>query len=138
VKIYVASSWRNQYQPGVVMALRDAGHEVYDFRGIDGFHWSEIDPDWLTWTPSQYLVGLNHEFAHRGFNRDFNAMKDCDACVYVMPCGPSASMEMGWFAGKGRPVVVYIPELREPDLMVKMADFITTDLNDVIKCLARC
>ena len=31
-KIYVASSWRNKYQPEVVAALRKAGHEVYDFR----------------------------------------------------------------------------------------------------------
>ena len=31
-KIYVASSWRNPYQPEVVAALKKAGHEVYDFR----------------------------------------------------------------------------------------------------------
>lgn len=46
--IYVASSWRNPYQPVVVGELRFMGHEVYDFRnpepGSHGFHWSEIDP----------------------------------------------------------------------------------------------
>ena len=31
-KIYVASSWRNAFYPDVVKALREAGHEVYDFR----------------------------------------------------------------------------------------------------------
>ena len=31
-KIYVASSWRNEYYPEVVRQLREAGHEVYDFR----------------------------------------------------------------------------------------------------------
>lgn len=31
-KIYVASSWRNQYQPQVVRFLHEQGHEVYDFR----------------------------------------------------------------------------------------------------------
>ena len=31
-RIYVASSWRNKYQPEVVAALRKAGHGVYDFR----------------------------------------------------------------------------------------------------------
>ena len=45
--IYVASSWRNTYYPEVVQALRDAGHEVYDFRnppsGDPGFHWSDVD-----------------------------------------------------------------------------------------------
>ncbi len=29
--LYVASSWRNTYYPEVVAALREAGHEVYDF-----------------------------------------------------------------------------------------------------------
>ena len=29
-KIYVASSWRNEYYPEVVNALRNAGHDVYD------------------------------------------------------------------------------------------------------------
>ena len=47
-RIYVASSWRNTLQPGVVAALRGDGHEVYDFRnpapGVKGFAWSEIDP----------------------------------------------------------------------------------------------
>lgn len=41
MKIYVASSWRNAYQPQVVDALRKEGNEVYDFRnpaeGDNGF-----------------------------------------------------------------------------------------------------
>ena len=35
-KIYVASSWRNQYFPDVVKILREYGHEVYDFRNHKG------------------------------------------------------------------------------------------------------
>ena len=46
--IYVASSWRNQYQQRVVSLLRELGHEVYDFRNPSpdnhGFSWSEIRP----------------------------------------------------------------------------------------------
>ena len=30
--LYIASSWRNTYYPNVVTALREAWHEVYDFR----------------------------------------------------------------------------------------------------------
>ena len=41
MKIYVATSWKNTRQPGVVTALRNAGHVVYDFRepktGVKGF-----------------------------------------------------------------------------------------------------
>jgi hypothetical protein len=32
MKIYVASSWRNERQQDVVKTLRAANHEVYDFR----------------------------------------------------------------------------------------------------------
>lgn len=41
MRIYVASSWRNEIQPDVVSALQGVGHDVYDFRhpidGIEGF-----------------------------------------------------------------------------------------------------
>lgn len=130
-KIYVASSWRNEHQPDVVRALREDGHEVYDFKDADGFHWSEVDLAWKEWTPTGYIEGLKHSCAERGFNRDMKALRECDICVYVMPCGPSASMEMGWAKGSGRSVVAYVPAIREPDLMVKMADYVTDSLDEV-------
>ena len=44
-KIYVASSWRNTFYPEVVARLREAGHDVYDFRSGDpGFKWSSKEP----------------------------------------------------------------------------------------------
>jgi hypothetical protein len=128
-RIYVASSWRNKYQSEVVKVLREMGHEVYDFKDSEGFHWLEIDPKWQTWTPSEYLKGLDHVCAIRGFNRDMEALRNCEICVYVMPCGVSASLEMGWACGIGKRCFVYVPELREPDLMVKMAELVTNDLD---------
>lgn len=131
MNIYVATSWRNEFQPEVVRLLREDGHEVYDFRGEEGFSWREVDENWVNWTPAEYLVGLQHPCAERGFKRDMDALERCDACVYVMPCGPSASMEMGYARGQKKLVIVYIPKLREPDLMVKMAHLITDDLAEV-------
>ncbi len=102
MKIYVASSWRNDIQPHVVEALRKAGHEVYDFKnprpGDNGFHWSDIDPDWQDWTPEQFIEGLRHPIAASGFASDMDALRDCDACVLVLPCGRSAHLEAGWAA----------------------------------------
>ena len=130
MKIYVASSWRNVQQPEVVKALREDGHEVYDFKDSDGFSWREVDPDWENWPKDipKYLNGLQHPAALRGFNRDMDALKNADLCVYVMPCGVSASLECGYAVGAGKPTVVYVPGVREPDLMVKMADLVTDDL----------
>lgn len=129
MKIYVASSWRNTYQPAVVTALRQDGHKVYDFKDSEGFHWTEVSLNYKDWLPVDYLRGLQHECAERGFYRDMVALQNCDACVYVMPCGVSASLEAGWACGAGKRVFVYVPELREADLMVKMAELVTDDLD---------
>ena len=148
MNIYVASSWRNTYQPDVVFLLRSDGHRVYDFKedgdgwgegnhGPGGFSWSEVDPAWQSWPDDipRYLEGLQHPRAIEGFYRDMDALRAADACVMVMPCGPSASMEMGWAVGANRHVYVYIPGMREPDLMVKMADLVTDDISEIRKLL---
>jgi len=94
MNIYVASSWRNDLQPSVVQRLRLEGHEVYDFKnprpGDNGFRWSDIDPNWTSWTPEQFCAGLQHPIAEAGFRSDMDALRACDACVLVLPCGRSA------------------------------------------------
>lgn len=138
-KVYVASSWRNAYQPEVVQALREAGHEVYDFRnpphGRGGFHWSDVDEKWQEWSVKQYCEGLVHPIAESGFKADFDAMEWADVCVLVLPCGRSAHAEAGWFAGKGLKTIVYLPEKQEPELMYKLFGHVTGSLDDVISML---
>lgn len=134
MRIYVASSWRNPFQPKVVNKLRELGHEVYDFRNPplqSGFDWADIDPDWESWTTEQYAQNLNHSIAEKGFNSDFNGMKWADACVMVLPCGRSANTEAGWMKGQGKPVYVYIPIPQEPELMYKIYDEIFSDPNQL-------
>lgn len=135
MKIYVASSWRNDYQQGVVAAFREDGHEVYDFKESDGFSWTEVDPDYMSWMQDvpRYLEGLKHPRAEQGFKRDMDALKKCHACIMVMPCGMSASLELGYAVGAGKLTAVYTPGIREPDLMVKMAHVVTTDLEAIRK-----
>ncbi len=127
VKLYLASSWRNLHQPQVLGQLRDAGHEVYDFRnpapGNTGFGWTQVDPLLKEdLTVERLRRALGHEVAQAGFDLDFDAMKWADACVLLLPCGMSAHLEAGWFAGAGKPVVVLAPEIREPELMYKCFD----------------
>lgn len=137
-KIYVASSWRNQAQQLVVEVLRQAGHEVYDFKnprpGNKGFGWSQIDPQWEGWSPERYRELLDHPIAKAGFASDFNAMKWADTCVLVLPCGRSAHLELGWFAGQGKQTLVLL-ETMEPELMVKMCDHLCVSLQEVIEIL---
>jgi len=142
MKLYIASSWRNEYYPSVVTSLKDAGFDVYDFRnppsGGHGFKWSYISEDYMNWTPEEYKHQLEtNEFAKAQFKNDIEAMKECDACVLVLPCGRSAHTEAGWFAGAGKKVVVYIPCKQEPELMYGLFDGIATDIQEVINLLQR-
>ena len=138
-RIYVASSWRNQYFPEVVTRLREAGHEVYDFRnpphGGAGFHWTDIDPDAPAWTYAQYAEGLHHPLAERQFQADIDALTWADTCVLVLPCGRSAHTEAGWMAGAGKRVLAYIPEMVEPELMYKLFDAVAGSLEELVEKL---
>lgn len=123
-KIYLASSWRNVYQPELITMLRSNGFEVYDFRNpqtggpqgyrapAQGFSWRQVDPGWGHSRENllhRYREMLKHPVAQEGFESDFNAMKWADTCVIALPSGRSAHMEVGWMAGAGKKMVVYMP-----------------------------
>lgn len=116
MNIYVASSWRNPFQQNVVKILREQGHEVYDFKnpgpGDSGFHWREVDGGYESWTPQQYRSALNHPIAKKGYLNDFRAMMRADACVLVLPCGRSAHLEAGHFAGAGKLLFILLMDER--------------------------
>lgn len=142
VRIYVASSWRNDRQPDVVSELLGEGYEVYNFRqpepGDDGFHWSDIDPAWKSWTPEKFRKGLDHPIAELGYSKDFAAMCWADVCVLVMPCGRSAHIEAGWFVGHPDKTLVILLDttIGESELMYKMADHICVDMGEVKEALS--
>ena len=139
MKIYVASSWRNELQLAFVLALRTAGHEVYDFKnpphGRGGFAWSEIDPSWQQWTAAEYRAALATDIAMAGYRSDMDAMEWADACVLLLPCGRSAHLEAGWFAGKGKPIYVLTQDGEEPELMAKMCTAICISWSELLDTL---
>ena len=138
-RIYIATSWRNPYHPEVVRRLREEGHEVYDFRnpphGGAGFHWTDIDPEAPHWSFGQYVEGLRHPLAERQFQADLDALSWADTCVLILPCGRSAHTEAGWMAGSGKRVLVYVPEMVEPELMYKLFDGVVGSLDDLVERL---
>jgi hypothetical protein len=138
MKIYVASSWRNTLQPAIIAALREAGHEVYDFRnpapGNDGFRWTEIDPEWQSWSPERFREILTHPIAEAGYGHDKRALDWCDACVMVLPCGRSASLELGYCAGAGKLSIILLAD-GEPELMFKLADHVCASMDEVLAVL---
>jgi hypothetical protein len=135
-RIYVASSWRNQYQPHVIKLLRELGHDPYDFRnprGFEaGFQWEDVDPNWQQWCMEQYRDLLDTRKARRGFDCDMMALQTSDTCLLVLPCGRSAHLEAGYASGNHTNTAVYIPEPIEPELMYKMFGRILLDHKELV------
>ena len=137
-KIYVASSWRNQHQPSVVISLRLAEHQVYDFRnpspGEHGFAWAQIDLDWSNWSLTQYREALKSPVAQKGFKLDKGGLNWADTCVLVLPCGRSAHLEAGYMIGDGKQCFFYLPEEGfEPELMYLLGTKITLSMQELLK-----
>lgn len=137
MKVYVASSWRNQYQQEVVKELRKRNFDVYDFKnpepGNHGFQWSEIESDWEAWSAQEFREALNHPVAVSGFGLDMKALQECDVCVLVLPCGRSAHLEAGYAVGAGKRTIILLAD-GEPELMYKMAT-VCTDMDEVLAVL---
>jgi hypothetical protein len=139
-RIYLASSWRNEFQPHFVSILRRNGHEVYDFRnppnGVKGFAWSEIDPDWQAWKAGAYRdILTRHPTAALGYMNDFRGMEWADTCVLLLPCGRSAHLEAGWFAGRGKRLIICTRDGEEPELMALMANHICISIEELLEVL---
>lgn len=112
-KLYVASSWRNPYQPSVVEIARRAGFDVYDFRnpkvGNHGFSWKSITLKSVKdWTFEEYREVLKSPIAEEGFQLDMAGLQ-ADATILVMPAGRSAHFELGYATGQGQKTAVLYP-----------------------------
>ncbi len=134
-RIYLASSWRNPYQPALIQGLRDRGHQVYDFRNppnSSGFQWRDIGLDAKNCSAVEYRNALlTHPRAAQGFNADFAAMRWANVGLLVLPCGRSAHLELGWMAGAGKRTLILTQDGEEPELMALLADKICISVGEV-------
>ena len=130
MKIYVATSWKNEHATAVVNRLRDLGHKVYDFRE-EAFSWESVKvPDQVT--TDELMAALLKPAAIEGYRRDMTALEQCDLCVLVLPSGKSAHLEAGYAAGEDKFLVLYAPEpTTQPELMYKFADIIVKNLPEL-------
>lgn len=130
MKIYIATSWKNEHATAVIKRLRDDGHKVYDFRE-EAFSWKSVGvPDQVT--TEELRQALSEEAAIKGFKRDMTALVQCDICVLVLPSGKSAHLEAGYASGMDKFLVLYAPEsTTQPELMYRMADVVTKNLTEL-------
>lgn len=133
LRIYVASSWRNELQPRVVAALRAQGHEVHDYKASASTPGELESLSGLRLEPARFRELLStHPLAQSLFDKDMGALQTCDVCVLVLPCGKSAHLELGWAVGAGKRTVVLLQGECEPDLMYRMADHLCLTIEEVV------
>lgn len=135
--IYLASSWRNKWYPGILAALRHLEFQVHDFRDPAGyFTWDQCGQgDYREWTFEAYKKALDSPGANTGFSRDMTGLLNSSTTVLVGPCGRSAHLELGWAVGAGKHTAVYFTEPQEPELMYKMVNLLTQSWHELIDFL---
>ena len=126
MKVYVASSWNNEVYPEVVKALRQAGHDVYDFR-----HQGISDPNPVEMNSEKLLNYLDEPKIRTIFKNDMDALEASDAVVCVLPCGRSAHLELGYGIGAGKRTVLLWHDGDAPDIMHKAVDTIVFSVDEI-------
>lgn len=97
MKIYIASSWKNQHAVELLTAeLRRRGHEVASFveKAVSDEGRSGLAFDVEEW--------INSEDGADKFRFDLDGATKSDMVIYVGPSGPDAWAEVGaaWASGK--------------------------------------
>jgi len=128
MKIYIASSWKNQK---AVLALAEYleryGFEVDAFcRSSDtryAFHWSELvdnEDDLANYDAVEMLADPRTK---RAFKEDRKWLDWSDCVIMLMPCGRSSHLEAGYAKGQGKLLYIYgdFPK-GEFDVMYGFAD----------------
>ena len=138
-RIYVASSWKNKHHDALVEELRVRGHSVYDYRNpgiFKPFMWSQVDTEWEKMSSKGHIETLtNSPLCQHGFIKDFMAMKWADTCILIEPSGRSSHLEAGYFAGANKTLLVYLAEPIAPELMLKMANKIVSEKQELFNLL---
>jgi hypothetical protein len=128
LKIYIASSWKNEKEcKEIARGLRDDGHEVDCFCDESGgrfvFHWSELvksEEDLKNFNAISFLAD---ERTQKAFKEDKKWLDWADTVLLVLPAGNSAHLEAGYKKGQGGKLFIYGPFPKgQFDVMYGFAD----------------
>jgi hypothetical protein len=99
MKIYIASSWRNQHAVEMLTALlRNMEIEVLSFVEFNqsiGLREDNLPVD--EW--------INSEGAEKAFKYDTESAMNCDLLIYIAPSGKDAFAETGMAYARGIPIL---------------------------------
>jgi hypothetical protein len=133
MKIYIASSWKNQHGVELLSeTLREKGCEVISWiennYGEDHNHVTKKF-DFETW--------VNSAESEQSFEFDTNGATKCDLFIYYGPAGKDAAAEMGAAWAAGRTMIGLWAKGEDMGLMRKMIPrhYWFTRTADLVKCV---
>ena len=136
LRIYLATSTKNLFIDDVLTAMREAGHEVYDFRASGRGPANIFDPTRKVWTAADYVAALASSIADQQYRADKAALDACDCVVLLGPCGNDAHSEAGYAYGHNIPVVVFLNPVIKPGLMDKFYNGFVTNTDELLFALS--
>lgn len=135
MKIYIASSWKNESE---VRLLADylRGHDfmVDDFTddstGRYVFHWSELGD--IERIDAKMFMGDVR--TRKAFNQDRKMLDWADVIILLLPAGRSSHLEAGYMVGCGKPLLIYAPSgfvKGEFDVMYGFAECLCAGISEL-------
>ena len=115
MKIYIASSWKNQHTVEMLTSLlRDKGHEVLSFveNNYGEGHSAKKPMDFENW--------ILTEQADNSFEYDTSGAKYSDLMIYISPSGKDAAAECGIAWAMDIPILGLYAKGEDFGLMRKM------------------
>ncbi len=142
MKIYIASSWKNEKLVkdwAKKLSSQPYNHQVDAFcdpsKGRHVFHFSEIgDPSEL-----DAINFLADERSRRAFEEDKKWIDWADVVLLVLPAGKSSHLEAGYAVGSGKKLIIWQEEYPkgEFDVMYGFADLVTENVVSVFDFLIK-
>jgi len=122
MKIYIASSWKNQHAVEMLTSLlRKQGHEILSF--VENQH-GEMEGHKAVENgkPIDFEEWLLTERAEKSFIYDIDGATKSDLVIYISPSGTDAWAEVGAAFGSGVPILGLYAKGEPSGLMRKMMD----------------
>jgi hypothetical protein len=111
MKIYIASSWKNQHGVEMLTALlREKGHKVVSW--IENSYGEKKDFDFEEW--------IKTDIAYQSFLFDTKGATESDLVIYYGPAGKDACCEIGAAWAKRVPIIGLNAKGEDLGLMRKM------------------
>jgi hypothetical protein len=122
MKIYIASSWKNQHAVEMLTALlRDRGHEIFSF--VENNHGEQQSYQAIeNYKPVPFEEWVWSERGTKSFIYDSQSAMTCDLCIYISPSGKDAAAECGMAYGKNIPIYGLASKGEDFGLMRRMMD----------------